>query len=166
MDTDDITLAIAVWGALLSTALGVFSLYRHWIERDRLLIGGVVGHIAATDVGVIKKWAFVLHITNAGARSLMLKSVCGKHKTIGDFVFLFPELPHHLEPGHYISLQASDDYLDYLDDRLQDLYAVDSLGRNFKMSRKARQALAADADKARAKKGRPGKLKPEDRTKE
>lgn len=132
-----VTQFTAIYAALVSTGVAVWTVYKDWNDTGRLKV--TVGFRSLVGNGQIEENLLVWHITNVGKRSVMLTHAAGTAKppphTSDDFTgFLVndPALPKRLEPGDY-HMSICREYA--FAGELTRLYAIDSLGRNFNASK-------------------------------
>lgn len=70
-----LTMLMAIWGALLSTALGGFEIYR-FIYRARLHVEVGTGLITVTPgVGIDRTKLMTFHISNIGSQPTTLRNI-------------------------------------------------------------------------------------------
>ena len=130
-----VTAVIATYGAVLSTAIAAWSIYRDLMDRGRLevqcFIGKMIGGAHARDDSDYLVWT----ITNIGRRPLMVKMVGGTNRGKKHFIIGPRDLPKMLAPGEY-TLEYSVD-IGKISNDLKDLWALDSLGKYWKARRNA-----------------------------
>ena len=142
-----ITAILAVYAALLSTALGAWTIFRDVTDRGKLRLEGMVGDMVVAGVGVTETNMLILSITNVGRRPIMAKMVCGKDGDQNFFV-RFDELPRMVGPGEYVTLTAQSLFI--LERGFTELYVVDSAGRQHKMTRATMKRLRENYREAMA----------------
>lgn len=129
---------LAIWGAIGSSIMIGWSLYRDLSDRGELkvhcYIGQVVGGSVSSDIDLL-----VYNVTNTGKRPIMVTNIGGRLLGKKEFLITTASLPRMLSPGEYI-LEYSDD-LSYLNKDLLSLWACDSLNKNWKCSRKKLKKL-------------------------
>ncbi len=111
-----ITLVIAIYAAILSTAAVGWIFYNQFKAKENL---DVVCYIAklAIDGVIDPEETLVYKLTNTGAKSILIMGVGGKTKQ-GTFA-LEPEnfsLPVELKPGRFVVLMASPSSLNILNE--------------------------------------------------
>ena len=102
-------------------------------------LGQVVGGPGPPD----PKSKLVYHVTNTGRRPILVTHIGGAYAK--DHHFMLPtrvSMPKMLQPGEYI-LEYSED-LSILDEKPNELWAIDSLGKHWKVSRKQLQYLLSE----------------------
>ena len=134
-----LTTALAVWGAVVSTIAIVWNIMRDRADRGKLRVmcypGQLVGGIEPDG-----KTYLVYHVTNIGRRDVIVTHIGGAFAD--DAHFMIPKtrtlLPHTLKPGEYLSERTD---FSILDKSPQALWAIDSLGKHWRLPRKALRGL-------------------------
>ena len=141
-----LTTILALWGALLSSIAVGWNLYRDLSEKGKLRVTCYVGCTIEGGKLDPNKYLF-WNVTNIGRTSILVKSIGGKNKD--DTAFFIKEscLPKMLKPGEYIIESVAD--FSVLSENLKSLNAYDSLGREFKASRKQVEQLKKDYERGK-----------------
>lgn len=157
-----LTAFLATYGALLSTAGLGWNFYRDFHDRAKLKVtlslrAQVANHAGRTFVVAPSLVADSnptvfghMDITNTGRRPIYVEGVAGKWKTPvnnKDGFVIIPEnhLPQQLSEGQSTYQLVPE--LDTFSDNLRSLYAYDSTGKKWKVSRKELRKVIADAHK-------------------
>lgn len=102
----DITLILAIWGAVLSTAAIVWNIFRDVNDKGKLdvafYIGNIVGGIESSD----KDFIFY-KITNTGRKPITVTHVGGGFK-VKHFLIPTLNIPKLLNPTEYFTVQGED----------------------------------------------------------
>ena len=136
------TTFLAVWGAVLSTIAVLWNIRRDLTDRGKLQVicylGTVVGETPPDH-----RTHLVYNVTNCGRRAAVVTHVGGLNKKgLAFLINARGPMPRTLQPGEYL-LEFTHD-LSILDEHPRALWAVDSVGNHWKLSRKAlRQLLAS-----------------------
>ena len=131
---------LAVWGAILSTIALVWNLIRDFRDRGRLKIDAMIGKMYPdhTDRDYL-----VVTVTNVGKRPLLVKGWGAmKHKKAPQprSVLIAPRgLPRMLKESEYHIEYTPE--LKILDEDIKRIYAWDSSGREWALSRKQLKGL-------------------------
>jgi hypothetical protein len=133
------TAFLAIWGAVVSTIAIMWNIRRDLTDRGRLRVlcylGKVVGEIPPDH-----RRHLVYNVTNVGHRAVVVTHVGGAIRKDRHFMIdTHGPMPRTLQPGEYF-LEYSHD-LSILDDNPEALWAIDSMGNNWKISRKALRHL-------------------------
>ncbi|CAH1059824.1 hypothetical protein [Paenibacillus pseudetheri] len=143
---DIITLCIAGYASLVSTAVLIWNIVNTRKDKGKILFTGYKGklldHLSEKD---IIKFEFV----NSGKRAIVLRDFGGEYK-MGHFYkgnshFLInpaSQLPKKLEPGE--SLQEVLPNLKIAGPNVKRLFATDTLGNKYKMRRKDFKKMVKD----------------------
>jgi hypothetical protein len=140
MTAQQLTLALAIWGAVVSTALAIRTFLQGRREDGRLQPSIWIGKVTSYESGIFPVFQF--GVVNAGRRSVYLGGLFlrDRNDKYIDQV-LGPHLDHgsgyiKLEPGEAHQTDPHDQYLD-VDNilRARSVVAVDSLGRDVRISR-------------------------------
>ena len=130
-------------------ALG-WNIYRDAIDRGKLQVRCYIGQVGQMGVGVIADNLLVWQVTNVGRQPVMVSQLGGRRKKVpphwvsmgtqGD------QLPKMLNPGEYCSCFTGD--LGGVPPDTTELWALDTLGRYHRASKKqVKAALEAIAEK-------------------
>lgn len=145
------TTVLAVWGAVVSTIALVWHILRDIADRGRVSVkcylGRYVGGIQ-TDL----RTHLIYRVTNVGRRPVNVTHIGGAIQENEHFMLNIRTLPRTLQPGEYIVESSSD--LSILDQRPKALWAIDSLGKHWKISRRNLRRLLSDHQKGATKKER------------
>lgn len=131
----DITLALAIWGAILSTAAIIWNIIRDVGDKGKLdvafYIGNILGGIESPDKDLV-----FYKITNVGRKPITVTQVGGGFKVKH---FLIPTLnvPKLLNPTEYFTVQGED--FSIFEKDLQFLGAWDSTGKIWKVNKKVQK---------------------------
>ena len=142
-----VTLVLAIWGAVLSTIAIGWNIRRDLADRGRLRVlcylGELKGGIPPDD-----RTCLVFNVTNVGRRTTVVTHIGGALRKDKHFMIITREvMPKALQPGESF-LEYSHD-LSVLDEGPTALWAVDSVGNYWKISRRAlRQLLTSHREKA------------------
>lgn len=139
MDKETITAVLAIWGAVLSSVTLGWNFIRDINQRGRLRVSCYIGKLVGGSVGVDPNSYLVWNITNIGKEPVLLTHVGGATAKEGFMLTTHQPLPKMLQPGEYV-LEYSDE-LSVLGPELKHLWAIDSLGRNFKAPRRQLKEL-------------------------
>lgn len=131
-----LTFVLAVWGALLSTCVGLWNVYRDYTNRGHLHVHCYIGALGQMGVGVVKDNLLVYVITNDGRQPVRVAQVGGMHKEGEYRAFMIPSdrIPARLEPGDDVIVYTDD--LSVFDEPIEFLGATDSLGKTYRVPRK------------------------------
>ena len=130
-----VTAAIATYGAVLSTVVAAWSIYRDLMDRGRLEVHCFIGKMVGGAHGRDDRDYLIWMITNIGRRPVMVKIVGGTNRGKKHFVIGPRDLPKMLAPGEY-TLEYSDE-MGKISNDLKELWALDTLGNYWKAPRKA-----------------------------
>ena len=136
------TTFLAIWGAVVSTIAILWNIYRDWADRGRLRVLCYFGKFVG-DTPPDPRTHLAYHVTNVGRRAVVVTHVGGAIKKDRHFmVNTRGPMPRTLQPGEYFVAYSHD--LSILDDNPKALWAIDSIGNYWKISRRAlRQLLAS-----------------------
>ena len=135
------TTILAIWGAFLSSVTFGWNLFRDVTKRGRLKVSCYVGNIITVGVGADPSDYLVWSVTNVGGEPVVLTHIGGALKNGHHFMIGVTRirLPHTLKPGEYIVEYSPE--INILDHNLKSLWALDSVGRTFKVPCKQVRAL-------------------------
>ena len=95
---------LAIYGALLATALGVWDVAKHAFERRRLRVTCYIANLYTPGVGVTVRNRIAYSIANTGGKPIVVTTLGGALRNGHNFMFL-PEdvrLPFTLQPGESV----------------------------------------------------------------
>ena len=143
-----ITDILAVYGALLATALAVWDFAKYAFERPRLRVTCYVGSMVTPGVGVTARNLLVYNIANTGGKPVVVTTVGGALRSGSYFMLVSQtvELPVTLQPGEsrLVHGPMPEDIAD-----VTKFIVHDGLGKEWKATTKGvRRQLAARAEKA------------------
>jgi len=158
---------LATWGALLSTFGFGWSMYRDLVDRARLRCSVRIRRIAGTPTGATYAVAPDLHpdadsqlyvvmrAVNAGRRRATWEGWGGKYwqpqNGKSGFYIIPRALPHMLNEGEtHSEVTALEADLSPVNGRVRFLYAWDSTGKEYRLSRRQMKRLRREAEAARA----------------
>ena len=132
-----VTMALAIWGAVLSTAAITWNIIRDRGDRGRLEVkcypGKLVGGIERDE-----KLYLVYHVTNIGRRDVIVTHIGGAMTDNEHFLVPQAKVPCTLKPGEYLSQRAD---ISILDGSPKALWAIDSLGKHWQLPKKVLRGL-------------------------
>ena len=138
MEKFSITTIIALYGAILSSIVFFWNLYRDLTDKGDVQVLCYIGKFVRQDRVIDDRRHLVFKLTNVGRRPINITTIGGTTKE-DQFVIPFRELPKMLEPKEE-TLRFWPD-LSILNDNLIDIWALDSLGKKYKLKRKALKEL-------------------------
>src|SRR6266581_5705709 len=105
-----VTIALAAYGALLSTIIAVWNVYREVTNRGRLRVRVSIANKFAVGVGTIATNKLWFKVTNVGRQPIWLTHIGGGYKTPGKHfvIYTLNGLPKKLEPGESFDDASSD----------------------------------------------------------
>ncbi len=150
MDGISSTTLIAIYGAILSSILLVWNVYRDLTDRGKLRVYCYIGNLISSAGLLDKNDYLVYSVTNVGRRPILVTHVGGKRKKdeFADFIIITDKLPKMLNPGEF-HLEYSPD-LSVLDDDLVCLHALDSLNNSHKVKKAVMKDLIKKGKNIRA----------------
>ncbi len=125
-----ITLVVAAYGAILSTLVFAWNLYRDLSDRGKLRVKVELRDVIGPGVGVLQKDQIAFMITNVGKRAVWVTTI-GGHYPGGGFLIAVPThtLPFKLEPGQEMIELVAPGQVD--PKRVRRIGAWDSLGDSY-----------------------------------
>jgi hypothetical protein len=130
-----VTLFLAVWGAIISTAAMAWNLARDLGNRGKLHVMCYPGKVYGSPNPLDKGVKLVYRVTNVGRQPIVVTTIGGAIAKDRHFLIQFRgECPRTLQPGDYLLEYSSD--LSVLDDRPIALWAIDSTGKHWKVPKK------------------------------
>ncbi len=124
---------LALWGAVLSSGLLCWTVYRARAERDRILVSCFIGGIINGD-RVTKEDFLVFKIHNLGRQQFVITHL-GGHCKKKHFTVPSPGLPKTVEPGKCINQYTGDLSMLGRPDLTQ-LWVMDSLGKTWQIDKR------------------------------
>jgi hypothetical protein len=127
-----ITTILAIWGALVSSFVLGWSIFRDLSDKGKINVSCFIGN----EIGGIRdsnKTILVYTITNVGRRPIYVKIVGGAF-TKKHFLITTQNIPKMLNPGEYV-VESTED-LSMFDKDLKYLWVIDSLDNYWKVSKK------------------------------
>jgi len=133
MNDISLTTWLAVYGAILSSILLGWNLYRDLTDKGKLKVYCYIGKFI-TEKGIVdNRPHLVIRLTNTGRRPINVTTVGGKTKK-KQFVLPLRGLPKMLSAGEEtLKFWAN---LSVLDENLTSIWALDSLGNKYKVKKK------------------------------
>ena len=140
MSESTLTQVLALWGALLSSVLLGWTIYRDLRDSGRLRVS--CSFMVAVGPGEALEYDVLTYIiTNTGRRPVRVASAGGMFKgNETGFLLTDHELPKMLAPGEYLHSHCRE-FTPELLDGVTLLCAHDSLGRRFQARRKQVKAV-------------------------
>ena len=133
-----VTTWLAVYGAILSSILLGWNLYRDLTDKGKLKVHCYVGKFVTEKGTIDDRPHLVLRLTNTGRRPINVTTLGGRTKQ-KQFVFPLRGLPKMLAAGEEALKFWGD--LSVLDDNLVSIWALDSLGNKYKVKKKVLKDL-------------------------
>ena len=140
-----ITQWLAVYGSVVSTLAILVTLWTARRDRGKLRITGMVGVPfggGIKDSGLSKsRRVLAFRIANVGRRPVRVNGIAGRLSwwSRKNAIVFFPELPKLLSEGNEVVVCA--DSFEFLDQDPVSIYAYDSAGRQYLMSRSDLRSL-------------------------
>jgi hypothetical protein len=142
----DVTTILAIWGALISSLLLGWNIYRNLSDKGKIrvscFIGNKIGGLSNPDKDVL-----VYTITNTGKKPIYIKLIGGAF-TKKHFLLNSSQIPKMLQPGEYI-VESTED-LSIFEKDLKHLWVIDSLDNQWKISKKNMRFLYETLKKSKA----------------
>ena len=132
MNEISLTTLIALYGAILSSVLLGWNIYRDLTDKGSLRVHCYIGNIIIPGGPKDENDYLVYSITNVGRKPTLVTHIGGKTKE-NDFMITPRELPKMLKPGEYLLEYTRD--LSILNDNLLCLWALDSFGKAHKVKK-------------------------------
>ncbi|MCG3158984.1 MAG: hypothetical protein DKINENOH_05632 [bacterium] len=139
-----LTTLIAIYGAILSTFILGWNIFRDLTDRGKLKVHCYIGKIVIPAGPKDESDYLVFNVTNTGRRPIVVTHVGGSSKT-NDFIVLPRNLPRMLQPGEYLTEYSVE--LQCLNEDLKYLCAGDSLGNVYRVKKKVTKELIKKAKK-------------------
>lgn len=131
----DITLTLAIWGAILSTTAIIWNIVRDVGDKGKLDLMFYIGNIFGGTKPSDKDYLF-FKITNVGRKSITVTQVGGGFK-VKHFIIPTPNVPKLLNPTEYFTVQGED--FSIFEKDLKFLGAWDSTGKIWKVKKKVQK---------------------------
>src|SRR5437762_6679904 len=138
---NNLTTFLAVWGALLSTALAGWTIFRDLRDKGKLQLDATIGNIVPGDD---KRDFLLLTITNVGRRPILLKSwylKFNKGSTHPLAFILADNLPKMLKEGEFLTVKTHE--LQHLV-KTEKILVCDSNGKQWKVPKKSLRTAIQD----------------------
>ena len=134
----NLTTIIAAYSAVAATFVLGWNIFRDITDKGRLKVHCYIGNIIIPGGPTDNKDYLIYSVTNTGRRSVLVTHVGGKKKR-HDFMIVPRDLPKKLQPGDHL-MEYSDD-LSCLNRDLKSLFAIDSLGKAYKVKQRTLRNL-------------------------
>jgi hypothetical protein len=142
--SDHQTILVAVYGAVVATAVAVWNIYRTITDRGQLRVMVTRADAVSPGLGNIWKDRLWYKVTNVGRQPIYLTHIGGGYARGKHFVIATTEpLPKKLEPGESFN-DASSDAKELATKSVTFLGAWDSLNGVHKLPKKELKALLKD----------------------
>ena len=142
------TTFLAIWGAVVSTIAILWNIRRDIADRGKVRVLCYLGKVVG-DIPPDSRTHLVYNVTNVGRRTVVLTHIGGAIRKDRHFmVSTRGPMPRTLQPGEFF-LEYSHD-LSVLDEHPEALWAIDSIGNHWKISRKALGQLLSDRQSGRS----------------
>ena len=148
MAESTITTVLAVWGALLSTGLMGWTIYRDIRDTGRLKVSCGFRHLAIPGESV-EEDVLAYTVTNIGRRPVIVTNVGGTFVKGTGYVTTDPQIPKSLAPGEWFVCLGREHEL--LFQGIAAIEVFDSLGRRYRAPRKEVAEVNAELNKLQAK---------------
>lgn len=137
------TIVIAIYGAILSSIVFIWNVYRDLTNKGRLDVHCYIGKIIQPNGSVDDTRYLVYHVTNTGKKPVIVTHIGGSTKKHLNFMVNCATLPKSLAPGEYLKEFTPD--LSALNDDLISLHAISSLGKVYKVKKRVVKHLIRKA---------------------
>jgi len=144
MNEISLTTLIAVYGAILSSVLLGWNIYRDLTNKGKLRVHCNIGKLITSGAPKDENDYLFYNITNVGKKPILVTTIGGRTKE-HDFMINPRGLPKMLGPGEYLIEYSPD--LSILNENLLGLCAIDSLGKVYKVKRRVLKNLVKRAKK-------------------
>jgi hypothetical protein len=127
-----VTTFFAIWGALLSTALAAWNIYKDIWDRGNIRVEAYLTQWEEKDEETGKlgtKYEVDITLTNIGRRPVIVTTV-GLKSQGSEIYFDVRTLPQRLDAGEFVSLER-DELFFLVDSKYDRLFAQDSVGRYY-----------------------------------
>jgi hypothetical protein len=143
---NELTTFLAVWGAIVSTAAIIWNIRRDLVDRGRLRVICYFGQLRSGVEPEDPTTYLAYQVTNMGRRPVVVTHIGGAIRKGRHFmVNTRVGMPRTLQPGECFLEYTHD--LSVLDQSPQSLWAIDSLGKHWKVPRKQLRQLLRDHQK-------------------
>ena len=147
--SDHQTILVAVYGAIVATAVAVWNIYRGITDRGQLQVMATRADAVSPGLGNIWKDKLWYKVTNVGRQPIYLTHIGGGYAEGKHFIIATTEeLPKELEPGESFN-DASSDAKELTTKSVTFLGAWDSLNGLHKLPKKELKALLEDISSAK-----------------
>jgi hypothetical protein len=136
------TTFLAVWGAVLSTILAMWNIYKDLRDRGNIRVQAYLSEGTETDEETgdsVFRCQVEIILTNIGRRPVIVTSIGvrrnsrrrEKPRGLSEAYFVSRDIPKRLDPGEFVSIEQ--DQLFFLEGSAEydHLFAMDSLGRYY-----------------------------------
>jgi hypothetical protein len=130
-----ITDLLAVYAAILATALGAWDVAKYVLDRPRLKVACYVAKIVDLQEESSSGDLLAYRVANTGGKPIIVSSVGGTYRNGKQFMLVpnMVALPKSLQPGEYISISG---LLPNDVDRVDHFWVADGLGKEWKVTAK------------------------------
>jgi hypothetical protein len=97
---------LAIYGALLGTALAAWDVFKYLHERTKLRVNCYVADEFTPGIGKTASNLLAYNIANVGGRPIVVTTIGGDLVSGSHFMILQQALPKTLEPGQALILSA------------------------------------------------------------
>ena len=146
---DIITIIIAAWGAILSSFLLGWNVYRDLTNRGKLRVICRIMNKVVPGIPKDETDYLVYEVTNVGRQPIMVTQIGGR-KNGKDFIITSDQIPKMLKPYEYILQETTD--LSFINENLLELFAIDSSNKEHKMNKSGLKKLILYKNKLDLKK--------------
>jgi len=140
-----LTTVLALYGALVSSIVFGWNLYRDLTNKGKLRVHCFIGRAIIPGQPLDENEYLVYNVTNVGRQPIMVTDIGGSKNKEG-FIIPSKHLPKMMNPGEYI-LDYSPNLGLLTEKGLKDLWAVDSLGKYHKLRKSILKNLIKKARK-------------------
>ncbi len=137
---DSLTAVIAIYGALLSSAIFGWTLYRDFKDVGRLRLECGFHSIVTPGVGSEDN-VLTYRITNIGSKPVVITNAGGRLSKGTGFIVLDNSIPKVLAPGQFLHVLGKE--YENMWDGVTELAVYDSLGRTYRATKKDLRAVNA-----------------------
>lgn len=132
--SDSITQLIAIYGAIVSSILVGWTIYRDIKDVGRVQLKCGFRELITPGTDYVEEDILVYTVTNIGTRPVIITNLGGDFSDGKGFILTDDNIPKTFSPGEYFMFMARS-YED-MAGRVESLKCWDSLGREYKASRK------------------------------
>lgn len=147
MDKISLTSLIALYGAILSSVLLGWNIYRDLTDRGKLRVHCYIGNIIISCTPPDDTEYLMYIVTNVGRKPILVTHIGGKKRNKKDFFITSNNFPKMLNPGEYLTEYTPD--LSLLNENLVSLWAIDSLGKAHKVNKSVVKKLIKERKEKR-----------------